>query len=129
MKKLIAILGVSVFFLTGCGSSSESVTNQGVTEFAKTVSDPSVVVLDVRTPAEFMSGHLANAINIDVEGMQFNSDVSKLDKSKTYAVYCRSGRRSAIATDEMSKLGFKTLFNLEGGTGAWSAAGQTLVVN
>ena len=129
MKKLIAILGVSVFFLTGCGSSSESATNQGVTEFAKTVSDSSVVVLDVRTPAEFMSGHLANAINIDVEGMQFNSDVTKLDKSKTYAVYCRSGRRSAIATDEMSKLGFKTLFNLEGGTGAWSAAGQTLVVN
>jgi rhodanese-related sulfurtransferase len=129
MKKLIAILGVSVFFLTGCGSSSESATNQGVTEFAKTVSDSSVVVLDVRTPAEFMSGHLANAINIDVEGAQFNSDVAKLDKSKTYAVYCRSGRRSAIATDEMSKLGFKTLFNLEGGTGAWSAAGQTLVVN
>jgi rhodanese-related sulfurtransferase len=129
MKKLIAILGVSVFFLTGCGSSPESVTNQGVTEFAKTVSDSSVVVLDVRTPAEFMSGHLANAINIDVEGMQFNSDVSKLDKSKTYAVYCRSGRRSAIATDEMSKLGFKTLFNLEGGTGAWSAEGQTLVMN
>jgi rhodanese-related sulfurtransferase len=129
MKKLIAILGVSVFFLTGCGSSSESTTNQGVAEFAKTVSDSSVVVLDVRTPAEFMSGHLANAINIDVEGMQFNSDVAKLDKSKTYAVYCRSGRRSVIATDEMSKLGFKTLFNLEGGTGAWSAAGQTLVVN
>jgi rhodanese-related sulfurtransferase len=129
MKKLIAILGVSVFFLTGCGSSSESTTNQGVTEFAKTVSDPSVVVLDVRTPAEFMSGHLANAINIDIEGMQFNSEVAKLDKSKIYAVYCRSGRRSAIATDEMSKLGFKTLLNLEGGTGAWSAAGQTLVVN
>ena len=129
MKKLIAILGVSVFFLTGCGSSSESTTNQGVTEFAKTVSDPSVVVLDVRTPAEFMSGHLANAINIVIEGMQFKSEVAKLDKSKTYAVYCRSGRRSAIATDEMSKLGFKTLFNLEGGTGAWSAAGQTLVVN
>jgi rhodanese-related sulfurtransferase len=129
MKKLIAILGVSVFFVTGCGSSSESTTNQGVTEFAKTVSDPSVVVLDVRTPAEFMSGHLANAINIDIEGMQFKSEVAKLDKSKTYAVYCRSGRRSAIATDEMSKLGFKTLLNLEGGTGAWSAAGQTLVVN
>ena len=129
MKKLIAVLGVSVFFLTGCGSSSESTTNQGVAEFAKTVSDSSVVVLDVRTPAEFMSGHLANAINSDVEGAQFNSDVAKLDKSKTYAVYCRSGRRSAIATDEMSKLGFKTLFNLEGGTGAWSAAGQTLVVN
>jgi rhodanese-related sulfurtransferase len=129
MKKLLAVLGISVLFLTGCGSSSESVTNQGVADFAKTVSDSSVVVLDVRTPGEFMSGHLVNAINIDVEGAQFNAYVSKLDKTKTYAVYCRSGRRSAIATTEMSKLEFKTLFNLEGGTGAWSAAGQTLVVN
>jgi rhodanese-related sulfurtransferase len=129
MKKLIAVLSISALFLTGCGSSSESVINQGVAEFATTVSDSLVVVLDVRTPAEFMSGHLANAINIDVEGMQFNSDVTKLDKTKTYAVYCRSGRRSAVATAEMSKLGFKTLFNLEGGTGAWSAAGQTLVMN
>jgi rhodanese-related sulfurtransferase len=129
MKKLLAVLGISVLFLTGCGSSSESVTNQGVADFTKTVSDSSVVVLDVRTPGEFMTGHIENAINIDVEGMQFNPDVSKLDKTKTYAVYCRSGRRSAIATAEMSKLGFKTLFNLEGGTGAWCAAGQTLVVN
>ena len=129
MRKLLAVLGISALLLTGCGSSSGSVTNQGATDFAKTTSDSSVVVLDVRTPGEFMVGHIANAINIDVEGMQFNADVSKLDKSKTYAVYCHSGRRSAIATDEMSKLGFKTLFNLEGGIGAWSAAGQTLVTN
>lgn len=129
MKKLIAILSISALFLTGCGSSGASVTNQGAADFAKTITDSSVVVLDVRTPGEFMVGHIANAINIDVEGMQFNADVSKLDKTKTYAVYCHSGRRSGIATSEMSKLGFKTLFNLEGGTGAWSAAGQTLVVN
>ena len=129
MKKLIALLSISVLFLTGCGSSSASVTNQGAGEFAKTISNSSVVVLDVRTPGEFMTGHIANAINIDVEGMQFNSEVSKLDKAKTYAVYCHSGRRSGIATAEMSKLGFKMLFNLEGGIGAWSASGQTLVMN
>ena len=129
MKKLIAVLSISALFLTGCGSSDASTVNQGASEFAQTVTDPSVVELDVRTPGEFSSGHLANAINIDVEGMQFNSEVSKLDKTKTYAVYCRSGRRSVIATDEMQKLGFTKLFNLEGGTGAWSAAGQTLVTN
>ncbi|CAB4760539.1 unannotated protein [freshwater metagenome] len=129
MKKLIAVLSISALFLTGCGSSGGSVTNQGATDFAKTVSDSSVVVLDVRTPGEFMTGHIENAINIDVEGMQFNADVSKLDKTKTYAVYCRSGRRSVIATEEMQKLGFTKLFNLEGGTGAWSAASQTLVTN
>lgn len=104
MKKLIAILSISALFLTGCGASSASVTNQGAADFAKTITDSSVVVLDVRTPGEFMVGHIANAINIDVEGMQFNADVSKLDKTKTYAVYCHSGRRSGIATSEMSKL-------------------------
>ena len=129
MKKLIAILSISALFLTGCGSSSASVTNQGAADFAKTITDSSVVVLDVRTPGEFMAGHIANAINIDVEGMQFNADVSKLDKTKTYAVYCHSGRRSGIATSEMSKLGFSKLFNLDGGIGAWSAAGQQLVTN
>ena len=129
MKKLIAILSISALFLTGCGSSDASVTNQGAADFAKTITDSSVVVLDVRTPGEFMAGHIANAINIDVEGMQFNADVSKLDKTKTYAVYCHSGRRSGIATSEMSKLGFSKLFNLDGGIGAWSAAGQQLVTN
>ncbi len=129
MKKLIAILSISALFLTGCGSSGASVTNQGAADFAKTITDSSVVVLDVRTPGEFMAGHIANAINIDVEGMQFNADVSKLDKTKTYAVYCHSGRRSGIATSEMSKLGFSKLFNLDGGIGAWSAAGQQLVTN
>ncbi|MFZ4064368.1 MAG: rhodanese-like domain-containing protein [Candidatus Nanopelagicaceae bacterium] len=129
MKKLIAILSISALFLTGCGASSASVTNQGAADFAKTITDSSVVVLDVRTPGEFMVGHIANAINIDVEGMQFNADVSKLDKTKTYAVYCHSGRRSGIATSEMSKLGFSKLFNLDGGIGAWSAAGQQLVTN
>ncbi len=129
MKKLIAILSISALFLTGCGSSGASVTNQGAADFAKTITDSSVVVLDVRTPGEFMVGHIANAINIDVEGMQFNADVSKLDKTKTYAVYCHSGRRSGIATSEMSKLGFSKLFNLDGGIGAWSAAGQQLVTN
>ena len=129
MKKLIAILSISALFLTGCGSSDASVTNQGAADFAKTITDSSVVVLDVRTPGEFMVGHIANAINIDVEGMQFNADVSKLDKTKTYAVYCHSGRRSGIATSEMSKLGFSKLFNLDGGIGAWSAAGQQLVTN
>ena len=78
MKKLIAVLSISALFLTGCGSSGGSVTNQGATDFAKTVSDSSVVVLDVRTPGEFMTGHIENAINSDVEGMQFNADVSKL---------------------------------------------------
>jgi phage shock protein E len=129
MRKIFAIFGLSAILLTSCGSSGGSVTNQGVADFATTATSASTIVLDVRTPGEYAAGHLANSINIDIEGMQFTSDVSKLNKTKTYAVYCQSGRRSGIATSEMSKLGFTSLFNLNGGIAGWTAAGQPVVLN
>jgi len=129
MRKLFAILSISALFLTGCGSSSSSssTTNQSANEFATTISDESVVVLDVRTPGEFAAGHISNSINIDVETGEFANQVANLDKTKTYAVYCQSGRRSAIAASQMAKLGFTSLYNLNGGISAWAGAGQTVV--
>ena len=126
MRKLFAILSISALFLTGCGSS-DSTTNQSVGDFAKTISDESVVVLDVRTSGEFAAGHIYNSINIDVETGEFANQVANLDKTKTYAIYCQSGRRSAIAASQMAKLGFTSLYNLNGGIGAWAGAGQTVV--
>ena len=126
MRKLFAVLSISALFLTGCGSS-DSTTNQSVGDFAKTISDESVVVLDVRTPGEFASGHISNSINIDVETGEFANQVANLDNTKTYAIYCQSGRRSAIAASQMAKLGFTSLYNLNGGIGAWAGAGQTVV--
>ena len=126
MRKLFAILSISALFLTGCGSS-DSTTNQSVGDFAKTISDESVVVLDVRTSGEFAAGHISNSINIDVETGEFANQVANLEKTKTYAIYCQSGRRSAIAASQMAKLGFTSLYNLNGGIGAWAGAGQTVV--
>lgn len=126
MRKLFAILSISALFLTGCGSS-DSTTNQSVGDFAKTISDESVVVLDVRTSGEFAAGHISNSINIDVETGEFANQVANLDKTKTYAIYCQSGRRSAIAASQMAKLGFTSLYNLNGGIGAWAGAGQAVV--
>jgi phage shock protein E len=126
VRKLFAILSISALFLTGCGSS-DSTTNQSVGDFAKTISDESVVVLDVRTSGEFAAGHISNSINIDVETGEFANQVANLDKTKTYAIYCQSGRRSAIAASQMVKLGFTSLYNLNGGIGAWAGAGQTVV--
>ena len=126
MRKLFAILSISALFLTGCGSS-DSTTNQSVGDFAKTISDESVVVLDVRTSGEFAAGHISNSINIDVETGEFANQVANLDKTKTYAIYCQSGRRSAIAASQMAKLGFTSLYNLNGGISAWAGAGQTVV--
>ena len=125
MKKKIAAIVSALLVLTGCSSSGA--TNLNATEFQAKTLESGVITLDVRTPGEFFNGHIAGALNIDVEGMQFNSEIAKLDKNATYAVYCRSGRRSAIAVKEMKDAGFKNLFNMKAGTEEWSAAGLPLV--
>ena len=78
---------------------------------------------------EFVSGHLVNALNIDVEGSQFDAEIGKLDKEATYAVYCRSGRRSQVAIDRMKDAGFTNLFNLNAGVQEWAEAGLPLVTD
>ena len=127
MKKLFAVVAASTLLLTGCGGSGA--TNLSANEFQKKISEPGVVILDVRSAGEFMTGHIANAINIDVEGMTFDGDLAKLDKSATYAVYCHSGRRSGIAVGKMKDAGFKNVFNLTNGIQDWQAAGLPLVTN
>jgi len=94
--------------------------------FAEKIAESDVVVLDVRTPEEFNSGHIPNAINIDIYSDYFNSDIAALDKSKSYAVYCRSGKRSVDACEVMSELGFKSLYNLSGGIIEWIEAGKAI---
>jgi rhodanese-related sulfurtransferase len=125
MKKKIAILLSSLFLLTAC--SSADATDLSAVEFQGKTLESGVVTLDVRTPGEFIEGHISGAINIDVEGMNFATEIEKLDKEATYAVYCRSGRRSAIAVQTMKDAGFKNLFNMNAGTEEWSAAGLPLV--
>ena len=127
MKKIIAVLAASALFLTGCGESGA--TNLGAQEFQKKASESGVVTLDVRTSGEFAAGHIANAINIDVEGMTFDGDIKSLDKDATYAVYCHSGRRSVISVNKLKDAGFTNLFNLTNGIQDWQGAGLPLVTN
>jgi rhodanese-related sulfurtransferase len=82
-----------------------------------------VVVLDVRTPDEYRSGHIADATNIDFRGSDFGDRVKKLDPSKTYLVHCASGGRSTTSLAVFQKLGFKSVVHLDGGFNAWKKAG------
>jgi len=127
MKKLLSAVFASALLLTSC-SSGGSTTDLGSQEFASKVAEPGVIVLDVRTAAEFAEGHLENAINIDVEGGQFDAGIAQLDKTKTYAVYCRSGRRSGNAVEKMSSAGFTSLFNLNAGIIDWQNQGFPVVL-
>lgn len=126
MKKLIVVILTSVLIFTGCTSADDSVDLK-VSDFSAKSQEVGVVSLDVRTADEFAEGHLIDAININVESGNFEAEIEKLDKNTTYAVYCRSGRRSAIAVDLMKKAGFTNLYNLDGGVIDWSASGLPLV--
>ncbi len=126
MKKIISILLGSLFLLTACGSSSGA-TNLGAEAFQSKIAETGIIVVDVRTPFEFMTGHIQGAINIDAEASTFDSDIAKLDKSATYAIYCQSGRRSGIAAKKMTDAGFTNVFNMQDGINDWNSAGYPVV--
>lgn len=131
MKKVLLVLLSMVsasLFLTACssGSAAEKVSPK---EFSEVISDSSIVILDVRTPAEFAEGHISGAINIDFQSGNFEQEIQNLDKTKTYAVYCRSGNRSGQAVKVMADAGFTNMYDMDGGTVDWVAAGGQLETN
>jgi rhodanese-related sulfurtransferase len=85
------------------------------------------VVMDVRTPAEYASGHLESATNIDIEDSTFSSKIAKLDKNATYFIYCRSGNRAGQAVTAMKAIGFTKLTNGGGITAAAQTSGLKIV--
>jgi rhodanese-related sulfurtransferase len=96
---------------------------QGAFELLRThADDPTYHALDVRTAAEFGSGHVPGAANLDVTAQDFATKVGSLDRDQTYIVYCHSGNRSARATEIMHQMGFKHVYDVQGGIAAWQAA-------
>ncbi len=86
-----------------------------------------VLLVDVRTPREFQMGFIENAINIDFSLPNFQAELEKLDSSKPIVVYCRSGRRSAISTNNFVKAGFTEIYDLKGGIINWQKKGKKLI--
>lgn len=115
------LLIASIFLFVQQKSSPSCYNNVDVPTFKNiTKEQKDVVILDVRTAEEFRSGSIPKAINLDVNQANFASELQKLDKTKTYLVYCRSGMRSAKACDIMCKLEFENIHNLLGGFNGWS---------
>ena len=88
--------------------------------------NPDFVILDVRTPEEFSSGHLENAVNINFYSNNFQKDLAKLDKTKTYLIYCLSGHRSGKSLNSMKHLGFISVYNVSGGILEWKKEGYQI---
>jgi len=85
--------------------------------------NPNFVILDVRTPEEFSDEYIGNAVNLDYYSNTFKNDLDKLDKNKTYLIYCRSGRRSENTLNIMKDLDFREVYNVLGGITKWKSEG------
>ena len=92
---LIALTGASALALTGCAAA----------EPIELTSD--TVVIDVRTPDEYAAGHLDGAVNLDLSSGRLAAEIPALDADDEYVVYCKSGNRSAQATQLMEQAGLE----------------------
>jgi rhodanese-related sulfurtransferase len=116
-----------VFFVVTVGAvamaAGPSVTDVTVGQAQKLIKERAgnadFVILDVRTPAEFTEGHLAGAVNLDVQAPDFETRIRALDRTKTYLVYCRTGNRSRKAIQAMDRLGFGSVFHMTQGIVGW----------
>lgn len=88
-------------------------------QFQELMSEKDHFILDVRSSQEFSEGAIEGYVQINFQDKNFKAEIDKLDRSKTYLVYCRSGNRSGRACYLMSSMNFDNLYNLKGGIYAW----------
>jgi rhodanese-related sulfurtransferase len=125
MKKYRLFAMLLVFFIGLSSTAQQSSKDKTIGPFAfaeKINSTFAAQIIDVRTPEEFKSGHIANAKNNNWLGTSFESEAAKLDKTKPIYVYCKSGNRSSKAVKKLEEMGFETIYELEGGYVQWELA-------
>jgi len=133
MQKLISsglagAAAIMVLLASACSSDSGAAVVEKVeaTEAVQLIEQGEHTVIDVRTPAEYASGHVDVAENLDVSAATFEQQVKRLDRSEEYILYCQSGNRSAGAAETMADLGFTDVVDA-GGILELETAGASIV--
>lgn len=128
MKYLFHLVRTVLFSALLYSCSAQSKTSLTADEFEKAITaKENIQLLDVRTPGEFYSGHIKNALLADWnDPKEFERRTAFIDKNKPVYVYCLSGGRSAAAAAKMRRSGYGHVYELKGGTNAWKAAGKPL---
>ncbi len=106
IKFLLTILALSI--LMSCQAQTEF-KSVDIDEFKTEISKSGVQLVDVRTAKEYLEGHIPGAQNIDVNAPDFEEKIKVLDKKENVAIYCRSGRRSKMAAEKLTAVGFKVI--------------------
>jgi len=132
---LVLLIAVMIF-ASRSGDSPAGIQNVTVEEAKKMVGKEDVFVLDVRTPSEFNSSHIEGATLIPVKnsgGSNLSPDqllearINEIPEDKKILVYCRSGSRSASASQILVKAGYSQVYDMQGGITAWTGAGYPVV--
>ncbi len=120
MKKLLIIaFTMFVGFL-----NAQTIKNVDAATFKKMIDEKKGVLIDLRTTEEINSkGQIKGAQQIDFLSKEIEANIAKLDKKKTYLIYCAGGGRSGDCAEMMQKMGFKEVYNLEKGFGDWKNKG------
>lgn len=127
MKKLLFSILAALGLFANAQSQSEVEVLEPQAFIERVKADTSAIILDVRQPEEFDEGHLAQAINLDwLNQTVFINGLAKLNKQKTYYIYCRSGRRSQAAAGKLKAEGFQVV-DLKGGYLHWVELGLPVV--
>ena len=116
MKKLLLII-ISFLALSCQSQNYQSLTAKTFKEKLSVEVKPQI--LDVRSKEEFVTGHIENAISINWNDENFNDKVKTFDKTKAIFVNCQGGGRSKKAAERLFSLGFKTIYELNGGINEW----------
>jgi rhodanese-related sulfurtransferase len=106
---------------SGCSAAqSGSIPRLSEKQFVRQAAQPNTVILDVRTPKEYEAAHIGGSILIDyLNTEKFTEEIQKLDSSKNYLLYCRTGKRSLHAAYLMKSKGFKKVSDLKEGITGW----------
>ena len=121
MKNTISFVLYFAFLLVAC-KPKMTVPSPGllsVDDAKELIKDANTVLIDVRTPSEIELGAIEGAHPININAEDFMDKITQLDTSRTYIVYCKRGGRSARALGIMKEMGFKKVYDLEGGYDSW----------
>ena len=122
MRRLVLTLLIPALVLISC-TAPQGGGALDTQAFQQALATPGTQLIDVRTPAEYIEGHIEGALNLDWTGGVLDQRMATLDKSKSVLLYCASGRRSAAAREAMTAAGFTNVRELSGGITAWRSAG------
>ena len=118
--KLKLFISAILLFAISVIANAQQITQVKSTEVASLLKKNSkIVILDVRTPAEFSDGHLKGAINIDIKDPDALAKIDKLNHNAVYLVHCKTSHRSKIAVDHMVLVGFKSIYQMSDGYTGW----------